>query len=174
VPDAHRLTEIRARRVSLVERAAVRDPQDPSKPRRFVLFKAESPHDERTEPMAAATTETAAQEIAKDLRDVDQTIALAKAEGAPPSHIAQLDRARRRIQKSYSEVDNPASVAAREKVNHGEHTAGGALGEFREAVDALTRKGLTRTAAMERVRRDDPELVRRVGAEERGAAINDS
>lgn len=39
---SQRLTNIRARRVSLVDRAAVRDPHNPSQPRRFVLFKAES------------------------------------------------------------------------------------------------------------------------------------
>jgi hypothetical protein len=173
---ANRLTDIRVRRVSFVKKASTRDPQDPSKPRRFVLLKAESPPDERTDTMAAPTAETnAAQEIAKDLASVERSIAVAKAEGAPGSHIAQLERARGRIQKAYTQVDNPASLAAREKVKAGEHSVGGALAEFREAVSALVAKGgITRTAAMERVRRDDPGLERRVSAEERGAAITDS
>jgi hypothetical protein len=51
----NRLTDLKVPRVSFVSRAAVRDPANPTEPRRFVFTKADDT-DRKDPPMAAATT----------------------------------------------------------------------------------------------------------------------
>jgi hypothetical protein len=53
---SNQVTDVHVRRVSFVKRASTRDPNNPSEPRRHLLYKAEgAPDDERTDMPATAT-----------------------------------------------------------------------------------------------------------------------
>lgn len=103
-----RLTQIGARRISFVNRAAVRDPANPSQPRRFVLFKAEDAPTS-TEGVDDVTT------IAKD--DLDPTVreALEKAEKDAAEAVEKATKAEADRDKAQKERDEAMKKAETEE-----------------------------------------------------------
>lgn len=103
-----RLTQIRANVVSLVDRAAVRDPSNPTEPQRLLLWKAEGGSNQTTGGDMPTAEETALIEKAEKERDE----ALAKAEKLE-AQVAELEKAAETTEPDtdpLSKADIPAAV----------------------------------------------------------------
>jgi len=152
---SHRLTGIRVNRISFVDKAAVRDPNDPSQPRRFLLTKAEN---ERQDHMTGssiggsedATTTTASGIPADEQQKLDAVLILLRDCEHPQA--AAL----------YNKVDSIVNPNAEVR----------AVAKFNGRVEELRKSDpkITRTEAMERVRKDDPKLQRELHDALRGVA----
>jgi hypothetical protein len=153
-----RLTDIHVRRISFVGKAAVRDPQDPTQPRRLLLLKADDNPRKDTPTMSAHT----------NLTTTDFPSSAAQHGGFSDAQRGKLDA----ILHMLSDDDHPQLTALRSKVDALRHPGpeAEALMKFNGCVTELRKAEptLTRTEAMERVRKDDPKLERELSAALRG------
>ena len=179
---AQQLTNIRARRISFVDRAAVRDPANPTEPRRFLLFKSEddggdqsfpggpaegrpneiSPDEQRALEAAHQLLAGSAQPLVAALAEkinaiahptTDERVLKTDTGGAMDAEIEQLRKHEDLRVKDLLKAEEPTL----EQVALAKHEI--AVSELRKAEPALTR-----IAAMERVRRERPDVAREISA----------
>lgn len=168
---ANRITGLRVDRISFVKDAAVRDPQDPTKPRRALLWKSEGKGDQMT---ALQKDESIVQSLT-DLHGHREALRKMDPSDRPFGVLEAVERAHDKLYVEYRDRLDPGSASALEsrqlaksdQLLHA-HSKGFKLAAQR--AEALGRKeGLGPEVAWRRVLETDPE-VREAYEAERAAA----
>lgn len=148
------VTDLSVKRISFVKNAATRDPDDPTKPHRALLWKSADGAPERTPPMATATPtfDEQANEIATDLIALES--ALKKTESPELAH--RLEGAITHARRKYGALHHPERADAIRKAETEDATQMvGPAGQFVQKAERLAKSEKIRVSqAMEQLYRE--------------------